>query len=91
MAEDNNSKRKALLHWCSTAILFSGAALIGNFLLTDVSEEYLSYIKCFAGGPVVAPLALEVFPQAFQKDEYWTGLAVTIGLVLALYLNTLGK
>ncbi|HAD96625.1 MAG TPA: zinc transporter [Cryomorphaceae bacterium] len=91
MVHDNHSKKKVLLLWCATAVLLSAAALVGNFLLTDVSEEYLNYIKCFAGGAVVASLALEVFPQSFQKDKYWTGLAVTIGLVLALYLNTLGN
>lgn len=91
MAEGDISKKNVLLLWCATALLLSAAALAGNFLLTDVSEEYLSYIKCFAGGAVVASLALEVFPQAYKKDKYWSGLATTIGLIIALYLNTLGK
>lgn len=88
---EKNSKKKVLMLWCATAFVLSTAALAGNFLLADVSKEYLGYIKCFAGGAVVASLALEVFPQAFKKDQYWTGLATTIGLILALYLNTLGK
>ena len=87
----NNSKKKVLWLWIGTSLLLSACALLGHYLLADVSTEYLNYIKCFAGGAVVASLALEVFPKSFKMDKYWTGLATTIGLVLALYLNTLGK
>lgn len=77
--------------WIGTALLLAAAALLGHYLLADVPQKYLNYIKCFAGGAVVASLALEVFPKSFKKDKYWTGLATTIGLILALYLNTLGE
>lgn len=91
MSNNDVSKKNVLLIWIGTALLLAAAALLGHYLLADVSKEYLNYIKCFAGGAVVASLALEVFPKSFKKDKYWTGLATTIGLVLALYLNTLGK
>ncbi len=91
MAESQHSKKKILLLWVFTAVILSASALLGHYLLTDVPSQYLNYIKCFAGGAVVASLALEVFPKAFKDDKYWTGLATAIGLVLALYLNTLGE
>ena len=91
MAKDNHSKKKILLLWVGTALLLSAAAVIGNYFLANVEKEFLNYIKCFAGGAVVASLALEVFPKSFKKDKYWTGVAVTIGLILALYLNSLGE
>ncbi|OQD41905.1 zinc transporter [Croceivirga radicis] len=84
------SKSKVFLLWLATALILAAAALVGHYALANVSKEYLSYLKCFAGGAVVASLALEVFPKAFKQDQYWTGLATAIGLVLALYLNTLG-
>ena len=84
------SKSKVFLLWLATALILAAAALVGHYALANVSKEYLSYLKCFAGGAVVASLALEVFPKAFKQDKYWTGLATAIGLVLALYLNTLG-
>ena len=91
MAADNNTKRKILWLWTGTALILSAAALVGHFLLADTPEEYLNYIKCFAGGAVVASLALEVFPKAFKNEKYWTGVATAIGLILALYLNSLGE
>ncbi|WP_273447248.1 ZIP family metal transporter [Neolewinella agarilytica] len=91
MAENQHSKKKIFFLWVFTAVILSASALLGHYLLTDVPSEYLNYIKCFAGGAVVGSLALEVFPKAFKDDKYWTGLATAIGLVLALYLNTLGE
>ena len=44
----------------------------------------------FAGGAVVASLAIEVFPKAYKEDSYWAGIATAIGLILAFYLNSLG-
>ena len=91
MAENAGSKKKVLRLWIGTALILSASALLGHFLLADLPTKYLNYIKCFAGGAVAASLALEVFPKAFKEDKYWTGLATAIGLVLALYLNTLGE
>lgn len=91
MSKNGHSKKKVLWLWIGTAVILSIAALLGRYLLADVSKEYINYIKSFAGGAVVASLALEVFPTAFKKDRYWTGLATAIGLILALYLNTLGE
>jgi ZIP family zinc transporter len=44
----------------------------------------------FAGGAVVASLAVEVFPQAFAEEKYTTGVAAALGVVLALALGLLG-
>ena len=89
MTESGTSKKKALILWTVTALILSLAAFLGNVLLSDVSEELLAYIRCFAGGAVVASLAIEVFPKAYKEDSYWAGIATTIGLILAFYLNSL--
>lgn len=89
MSENGSSKNKILALWSATALLLSLAAFIGNWLLADVGEDALAYIRCFAGGAVVASLAIEVFPKAFKNDQYWTGVAAALGLILAFYLNSL--
>jgi len=91
MTEDGSSKKKTLMLWAATALLLAGAALAGNLLLTNVLDDTLSYIRCFAGGAVVASLATEVFPKAFKEDDYMAGIATAIGLILAFYLNSLGN
>lgn len=91
MSESKKSKKKILWLWIATAIILSIAALAGNFLLENASQESLAYIRCFAAGAVVASLAIEVFPKAFKEDSYYTGLAAAIGVMLAFYLNNLGS
>ncbi|MBM6403688.1 hypothetical protein JQN72_05455 [Phycicoccus sp. CSK15P-2] len=76
--------------WTGTALVLAAAAIIGNLALQDAPDTALALIRCFAGGAVVASLAVEVFPQAFQEEKYWTGVAAALGLVLALALSSLG-
>lgn len=90
MAQAGRSKPQVVGLWIATAVLLSAAAVAGNLLLGGASEQTLALIRCFAGGAVVGSLAIEVFPQAFKQSGYTTGLAVALGLVLALYLDQLG-
>lgn len=84
------SHRSVLLLWVATAGLLSGAAIAGHLLLAGAPDSALALIRCFAGGAVVGSLAIEVFPKAFKEAGYTTGLAVALGLTLALYLSHLG-
>lgn len=76
--------------WAATAALLTTAALAGHFLLGGASELSLGLIRSFAAGAVIGSLATEVFPKAFKESGYSTGPAVALGLLLALYLNSLG-
>lgn len=89
MIEGGRSNGMIFALWGLAALSLSAAALAGNFFLASFANNILAYIRCFAGGAVVASLATEVFPKAFKKDSYWAGIATTIGLIVALYLNTL--
>lgn len=91
MMKDKSSKTKIMLLWGATAALLSAAAIGGNLLLQDVHPDVLSYVRCFAGGAVVASLATEVFPLAFKEDNYVAGVATAVGVVLAFLLNSLAQ
>lgn len=67
--------------WALTAAVLSIAALAGHYALKDVDSVFLSSIKCFAAGAVVASLSTEVFPKAFDEDHAMSGIAVALGLV----------
>lgn len=90
MSSSGRSRLSALGLWTLTALLLAAAALAGHLLLGGAPETALALIRSFAGGAVVGSLAIEVFPQAFKQSGYSTGLAVALGLVLALYLDQLG-
>lgn len=90
MADSGHSRGRSLALWAGTAALLSLAAIAGNLLLAGANETHLAIIRCVAAGAVVASLATEVFPQAFQEDRHWAGIATAAGLLLALALGTLG-
>lgn len=89
MSKDKSNK-KVLGLWVGTTLILAGSAIAGNLLLTDVPKEILAYIRCFAAGAIIGSLATEVFPKAFKEDNYTSGVATSIGVVLAIVLNSLG-
>lgn len=90
MMADGMGRGRAVALWCATSVLLSGAALVGYYLLPDVSDATLGFIQCLAAGAIVASLATEVFPKAFREDEMLSGIAVALGLILAVWLGSLG-
>jgi len=90
MSAGGRSKPAVMGLWAATAALLTAAALAGNLLLGGASDSTLGLIRSFAGGAVVGSLAIEVFPKAFKESGYSTGVAVALGLVLALFLDRLG-
>lgn len=91
MAENGQSRGKVFALWGLAALILSGAAIVGNLALAGVSEEALAIIRCFAAGAVVASLATEVFPKAYQDDRHWAGIATALGVILAFVLGNLGS
>lgn len=91
MAANDTDKSKALMLWGAAAFILSAAAIAGNLLLTEAGNTTLAAIKCLAGGAVIASLATEVFPKAYNEDRNLAGLATALGFLLALWLSQLGK
>lgn len=90
MSANGRSKAAVMGLWAATAVLLAAAALAGNLFLGGASDATLGLIRSFAGGAVVGSLAIEVFPKAFKESGYSTGVAVALGLILALFLDQLG-
>ena len=90
MSSDDRSAAEIFGLWGATALVLSIAALAGNLLLESVSEDALAVVRCIAAGAVVASLATEVFPKAFEEDDYAAGFAASVGLVIALLLRQHG-
>lgn len=89
MAGDR-SRRSVLALWGATALVLAAAALAGNLLLGGAPDAALGLVQCVAAGAVVASLATEVFPDAFDESRYRTGVATALGFVLAVLLDALG-
>lgn len=90
MHADGMGRARVFGMWAGTAALLAAAAVIGNLALRDVGDPTLAAIRAFAAGAVTASLATEVFPQAYREDHYPTGIAVTLGLLIAFGLTRIG-
>lgn len=75
--------------WGVATVLLAGAALLGYFTLEGVHPNVLAAIRCTAAGAVVASLATEVFPKAFKEDHHLAGVATALGLMIAIWLESL--
>ena len=89
MREAGMSRTRVMTLWALTTVLLAAAAVIGNLALSDLDDTWLAAIRAFAAGAVTASLATEVFPPAFREEHYPTGIAVTLGLIVAFALTTL--
>lgn len=76
--------------WGGATFLLAGAALVGHFTLEGADPNLLAAIRCIAAGAVVASLATELFPKAFQEDHHLAGVATALGLMIAIWLESLG-
>ena len=90
MAESGMSRGRVMALWVGTAGLLALAAVVGNLMLQDLGDAPLAAIRAIAAGAVTASLATEVFPQAYKEDHKATGIAVTLGLLIAFALSQLG-
>lgn len=76
--------------WGGATVLLALAALVGNFMLEGAHPNVLAVIRCTAAGAVVASLATEVFPKAYKEDHHLAGVATALGLMIAIWLESLG-
>lgn len=89
MKDSGWSRGKIVATWAVTALVLSLATIIGNVALSGVDEGVLALVRCFAAGAVVASLATEVFPKAYDEDRQWAGIATAMGVILAFLLGSL--
>ncbi|MES1952139.1 zinc/iron permease [Salinisphaera sp. S4-8] len=81
------TRRAIWLLWSTIIVLLGAAAVVGFLAFSSTDPFVLGYLRCFTAGAIVASLALDVFPRAFQTNHRLAGIATVLGLLLALALN----
>lgn len=90
MKQDGRAQGSILLLWSAVAALLAGSAMAGRWLLADVDAAAISVIEAFSAGAILASLSTKVFPKAGRPDPHAAGVAIAVGLVVALALGQLG-
>jgi zinc transporter, ZIP family len=89
MKDGGMKPRTIFALWGGATVLLAAAALVGNIALAGANVHVLAAIRCVAAGAVVASLATEVFPKAFKEDRHLAGVATALGLMIAIWLESL--
>lgn len=89
MKDADLSKARILATWGGAALVLSASAIIGHQCLRALPGASLANIGAFAGGAVIASLATEIFPKAFQKENHFSGIAAISGVLLTFLLQAL--
>jgi ZIP family zinc transporter len=84
-------RRRVLAIWTAIALVSALAAALGYEWLGGGSEEVQAATKSFAGGAILAMLATEMMPEAFEESgkSVTVGLATVLGFALAAFLTAI--
>ncbi|GAB3542931.1 ZIP family zinc transporter [Arthrobacter tecti] len=89
MRNSGRSSRYVFGLWGGIALLCGIASLAGYALLDGASGGTIAFITAIAAGAILAMVADTMIPEAFEKQQLWTGLIASIGFLTSFMLNGL--
>lgn len=87
MADDGYSNLEAIGIWAVAALLLAGAVVAGNTVFARFGEGVLAAARAFAGGAVLASIADEILPQAYESGGPLVAVATAVGFVVTFLLR----
>lgn len=85
MAE-NHGNRKTMAGWAVTAVVVSGSVVAGYRYIPPLPEFWLAAIRAFAAGAILASLAGEIYPDAYEEAGPYVTLATAVGFLVTFLL-----
>lgn len=89
MRQRGRSKNFIVGAWTVVALVFATIVFLSNIVLVGVDETTIAFIQALAGGAVLASLASNIMPQAYQSGGSFVALATPAGFLLAFGLAQL--
>lgn len=78
---ENHSDGRTLVAWGFTALVVGGAVLLGYRVLPSFPRYWIFAIEAFAGGAILASLAGEIYPDAYEEAGPYITLATAVGFL----------
>ncbi|GGL51150.1 ZIP family metal transporter [Halocalculus aciditolerans] len=79
--------RRVLLVWTATATALAAATVAGYAALADLGPLPLAVVRAFGAGAVLATLAVEIMPDAYETGGPTVAFATALGFFLAFALT----
>jgi CRP-like cAMP-binding protein len=80
---------RVVLMWSGLVVGSAVAGTLGYVLLHDASPAYEAFLGAFAGGGVVAMLAMTMMPEAYESGHAGVAPATIVGFLASLLLAVL--
>jgi len=87
MLEDGYGTWKTVGGWFVVAVVVGGSVWAGNVLFAGTGAAVLAGLRAFAGGAILASLADEVFPDAYEDVSSLTAVATALGFLMTHLLK----
>src|SRR5215218_1522398 len=76
--------------WGGIAVVSGLSALVGYLALRDASPASVAFLTTVAAGAILAMVTDTMIPEAFERAHLVTGLATTVGFLVAFAIHDLG-
>ncbi|QPV62543.1 hypothetical protein I7X12_17700 [Halosimplex litoreum] len=83
---ETHGDRRTMAGWAVTAVVVSGAVIAGYHLLPPLPDYWIGAIRSFAAGAILASLAGEINPDAYEEAGPYITLATAVGFLVTFLL-----
>jgi ZIP family zinc transporter len=80
MAE-NHGEWKVMAVWAVTAVVVSGSVIAGYRFLPPLPNYWIAAVRAFGAGAILASLAGEIYPDAYEEAGPYITLATAVGFL----------
>lgn len=86
--KENRGKWLTMGAWIVTAIVVGAAVLVGYRFLPPLPNYWVGAVRAFAGGAILASLAGEIYPDAYEEAGPYITLATAVGFLGTFLLQS---
>jgi ZIP family zinc transporter len=81
------SKKKIISMWVLIALVSLVISILSFIFLKGANPNFLGFLEAFAGGAILAMLAVSVMPEAYEDGGPAVGMVTVVGFLLAFILS----
>ncbi|SFG47716.1 zinc transporter, ZIP family [Halopelagius inordinatus] len=78
---ENRGRDKTFAAWAVTAFVVGGSVMLGYWFIPPLPDFWLGVVRSFAGGAILASLAGEIYPDAYEQAGPVVTLATAAGFL----------
>ncbi|WP_459191434.1 ZIP family metal transporter [Halosimplex sp. J119] len=78
---ENYGDWKVMAGWAVTAVVVSGSVIAGYRFLPPLPDYWIATVRSFAAGAILASLAGEIYPDAYEYAGPYITLATAVGFL----------